>query len=173
MGSYIDTQIHGWGYKLNTWVLKMVERWVVAMISRRPSSIPHEDDVFLSLLYCHSRYSQTCRRRSQVLPGAPNVLSAAPRCSQTYHNHSHGTPVPVIRDPSDFEGQLESPPIVWYSPEIDASKFTLHILSDTPGGSQWLKYVLLMKYTAHQVQEKRSSGSVQTVRYEDCKIQDS
>jgi len=34
------------------------------------------------------------------LPGAPKVLSGAPTCSQTYHNHSHGTPVPVIRDPS-------------------------------------------------------------------------
>ena len=27
------------------------------------------------------------------------------------------------------------------TPEIDASKFTLHILSDTPGGSQRLKYI--------------------------------
>ena len=79
-----------------------------------------------------------------VLPGVPNVLSGAPRCSQTYHNHSHGTPVPVIRDPSYSEGRQECPPRVWYSPEIDASKFTLHILSDTAGVFQWLEYILLM-----------------------------
>jgi len=35
--------------------------------------------------------------------------------------------------------------MVSYSPEIDASKFTLHILSDTPGGFQSLKYIVLMK----------------------------
>jgi len=133
------------------------------MISRRTSSVPK--DVFPRLLYCDSRCSQTCRRRSeacrrrsqtcrrrsqtsrqrsQVLPGRPNVLSGAPRCSQTYHNHPHGTPVPVIRDPSYSEGRPECPPRVWYSPEIDASKFILHILTDTPGVFQWLKYILLM-----------------------------
>jgi len=91
--------------------------------------------------------SQTCRWHSQVLPDAPNVPSGAPRCSQTYHNHSHGTPLPVIRDPSYSEGQPECPPRVWYPPEIDESKFALHILSETPGGFQWLKYILLMKHS--------------------------
>jgi len=81
---------------------------------------------------------------SSALPGAPKVLSGTPRCSQTYHNHSHGTPVPVIKDPSYSEGQPECPPRVWYSPEFDAPKFTHHILSVTPGGFQWLKYILLM-----------------------------
>jgi len=78
------------------------------MISRHTSNVPKED-VFPTLLYCDSMCSQTChrpsqacRRCSQVLPGAPKVHSAAPRCSQTYHNHFHGTPVPVIRDPSHF-----------------------------------------------------------------------
>jgi len=93
---------------------------------------------------CRQR-SQACRKRSHALPGAPNVLSGAPRCSQTYHNHSHRTPVAVIWDPSYSEGRQECPPRVWYSPEIDASKITLHILSDTPGVFQWLKYILLMK----------------------------
>jgi len=142
------------------------------MISRRTGSIPREEVILPRLLYCDSRRSQTCRwrsqaccwrsqachrrsqachwrflaccRRSQVLPGAPNVLSGAPRCSQSYHNHSHGTPVPVIWDPSYSEGQPEYPPRVWYSPEIDAYTFTLYILSDPPGGSRWLKYILLM-----------------------------
>jgi len=90
------------------------------------------------------RRSQTCNRRSQVFPGAPKVLSGAPRCSQTYHNHSHGTPVPVIRDLRDSKGRPECPRMVWYSLEIDTSKFTLHILSDTPGDFQRLKYILLM-----------------------------
>jgi len=54
------------------------------------------------------------------------------------------TPIPVVSDPSYSEGLPEYPPRVWYSPEIDASKFTLHILSDTPGVFQRLKYILLM-----------------------------
>jgi hypothetical protein len=85
---------------------------------------------------------------SPVLPGAHDVLSGAPTCSQTYHNHSHGTPVPVIRDPSYSECRPECPPRVWDSPDIDASKCTLHILSDTPGGFQRLQYVLLMWFLA-------------------------
>ena len=112
---------------------------------------------------CH--FSQTAWQWFEVLPGlllalpslspallcaprhvvgAPRLVAGAPGCTQTYHNHSHGTPVPVIRDPSYFEGRPECPPTVWHSPEIDASMFTLHILSDTPGGSQWLNYILLM-----------------------------
>jgi hypothetical protein len=142
------------------------------MISRRTSSIPKED-AFPRLLYSDSRCSHECRRHSrscnrrtqtccqcshachrrcktccphsQVLPDAPKVLSSTPKCSQINHNHSLGTPVLVIRDPSYSEGRQECPPRVWDSPEIDPSKFTLHILSDTPGGFQWLKYILLMK----------------------------
>jgi hypothetical protein len=91
---------------------------------------------------CHRRFQAwhrgfpTCRRRSQVLPGAPKVLSGAPRCFETYHNSSHGTPVLVIRDSSYSEGRPESPPTARYFPEIDASKLTLHILLDTAGGFQ-------------------------------------
>ena len=92
---------------------------------------------------CHLR-SLGCRRHSQVLPGAPTVLSSALTCSQTYHNHSHHTPAPVIRDPSYSEARQECPLRVGYSPEIDTSQFTLHILSDTPGGFHCPKYILLM-----------------------------
>jgi len=46
--------------------------------------------------------------------------------------------------PSYSEGQQEWPTTVLYSPEIDTSKFTLHILWDTPGGFRWLKSILLM-----------------------------
>jgi hypothetical protein len=88
---------------------------------------------------------------STVNRGAPWLVTSAPRCtqcslqrSQTYHNHSHGTPEPVIRDLSNFEGRPQYPPSVWYTPKIDASKFILHIFSDTSGGSQRLKYILLI-----------------------------
>jgi len=81
--------------------------------------------------------------------GFPHWLGDSPRCSQSLHNHSHGAHGPVIRDPSYSEVLRECPPRSWYSPEIDTSKFTLHILSDTPGGSQRLKYILLM-HASHE-----------------------
>ena len=97
------------------------------------------------------RCYQALRQRSKMLPCAPKVLSGALRWSQTSHNHSHGTSVPVIRDPSYSEGWQECPPQVWDSPEIDASKFALHILSDTPGGFQWLQYILLMYLSSENI----------------------
>ena len=72
----------------------------------------------------------------RVSLGFPHWLGDSPRCSQTSHNRSHGAPIPVIRDPSYSDGRPECPPRVWFSPEIDASKFTLRLLLDTPGGSQ-------------------------------------
>jgi len=79
-----------------------------------------------------------------VVSDLPNVLSGTPRCSQISSNHSHGTPVLVITDPSYSKCLQECPPRVWYSPEIDASKFILHILADPVGGFQRLQYILLM-----------------------------
>jgi len=67
---------------------------------------------------------------SPALPGLSPALPGASRL--------------VVGAPSYSEGRQECPPRVWYSPEIDASKFTLDILSDTPGGFQCLKYILLM-----------------------------
>jgi len=90
------------------------------------------------------QFACNCRGGSATLPGVPKVLSGVPTCSQTYYNHSHRTPVLIIRYASYTKGRPEYPPRVRYSPEIDASKFTLHILSDTPGGYQWLKYIVLM-----------------------------
>jgi len=138
---------------------KIIERSVVALIFRRTCSVlkkvfPDCSTVtrgaprFVTgapwFVTGAPSCSQACPWCSQMLPAAPKVLSGTPRCSQTYHNHSHGTPVAVIRDPRYSEGRQECPPMVWYSPEIDTSKFTLHILSDTPGVFQWLKYILLM-----------------------------
>ena len=74
----------------------------------------------------------------------PYWLGDSPWCSQLYHNRSRGAPVAVIRYPTYSEGRLECPLMVWFCPEIDASNFTLRLLSHTPGGSQWLKYILLM-----------------------------
>jgi len=88
--------------------------------------------------------SITTQASLRVSLGFPHWLGDSPRCSQTYHNRSHGAPIPVIRAPSSSQGRPECPPRVSFSPEIDASKFTLRLLSPTPGGSQWLKYILLM-----------------------------
>jgi len=77
-------------------------------------------------------------------------LGGSPRCSQISHNRSHGAPVPVIGDPSSSNGRPECPPRVWFSPEIDISKFTLRLLSDTPGGSQSPKYISLMEVHHYQ-----------------------
>jgi len=135
--------------RIQTKYMGFNNRWTISSSyhSRRTSSVPKEDGVFRTLLCCDLRCSQNCRQRSHVFPGEPSFLPGPPRCSQIYHNHSHGTPVPVIRDLSNSKGWPECPPMVWYSPEIDASKFTLHILSDTPGGSQCLKYIVLMCYS--------------------------
>ena len=77
---------------------------------------------------CH--FSHTALLWFEVLPG---LLPALP-----------GAPSLVVGAPSYTEGRQECPPRVWYSPEIDASKFPLHILSVAPGGFQWLTYSLLM-----------------------------
>jgi len=124
--------------------------WCFQPCHRRGWSPRHVIGAPMCSQYCHRRSltflrrSVTLRRCTQVLRGAPQVLSRTPRCSQTYPNHSHCTPVAVIRNSSYSEGQTEFPPTVWYSPVIDSSKFTLNILSDTPEGIQWLKYSLLM-----------------------------
>jgi hypothetical protein len=75
---------------------------------------------------------------TQLCPntGAPNGPSSSPTGSQTCHMNFHGTAVPVIKDSSYSEGWSECTHMVGYSPEIAQSKFTLHILSDTPGGFQ-------------------------------------
>jgi hypothetical protein len=67
---------------------------------------------------------------SPALPGFSPALPGAPRL--------------VSGPPSYSECRQECPSRVWYFPEIDTSKFTLHILSDTPGRFQWIKYILLM-----------------------------
>jgi len=67
---------------------------------------------------------------SPGLPGAPRLVVSTVRL--------------VAGAPSYCEHRQEYPSRVWYSPEIDASKCTLHILSGTPGGFQCLQYIFLM-----------------------------
>jgi len=98
---------------------------------------------FRCIQACHW-HSQACHRHYQMLTGAPNVSSGALRCSETYYNHLYGTSIAVVGDPRYSEGWQEFFPRVWNCPEIDTSKFSLVILSDTPGGLQWLQYILLM-----------------------------
>jgi len=129
----------------------------ILRISDNACSPPHNyqsDRRHLSEFVCDSNIG------SATAPGAPKVLSGAPTCSHTFHNPSHGTPVPVIRDISYSESQLVCPPRVLYSPEIDASKFTLHILSVTPGGFQRLEYILQMSPGVALPTPSHSVGSV-------------
>jgi len=84
---------------------------------------PGVSPVYLGLLPAHQGLSL-------AHPGAPRLLV--------------GTPRPVASAPRYSDSRQECPPRVWYSPEIYASKFTLHIFSDTPGAFHWLKYILLM-----------------------------
>jgi len=74
---------------------------------------------------------------SPAHPGLPPVHLDVPRLVVSALRLVAGTP-------SYSEGQQEFPPRVRYSPEIDVSKFTLHILSDTPRRLQWQKFILLM-----------------------------
>ena len=80
---------------------------------------------------------KVCSDSSPALPELSLALPDAVRLAI-------GAPRLVAGTPSYSEGRQEWPPRDWYSPEIDTSKFTLHILWDTPGGFQWLKYILLM-----------------------------
>jgi len=102
---------------------------------------------------CHSlfiipasvrQHSQVHPKVSPALQGAPKRIPITPILLLYQLWEIPVTPVPVVRDQIYSEGWLKCPPKVWYSPEIDASKFTLHILSDTPGSFQRLKYILLM-----------------------------
>jgi len=76
--------------------------------------------------------------------GGSNALFSAPTCSPTYYNHSHCGSIAVTTDPSYSEGMPDCPPRVRVSLETDTSKFTLHLLSHTPGGFQWQIYILLI-----------------------------
>jgi len=90
------------------------------------------------------RHSRVYPKFSPALRCAFKLITITPIILLYQSSEIPVTPVPVVRDPSYSEGLPEYPPGVWFSPEIDASKFTLHILSDTPGVFQWLKYILLM-----------------------------
>jgi len=115
MGSYIDTLIHRWENILNTWVVKIVEHYVELWCPGAPAVIPKK------MLFFSDR-STGIRGAARLVAGASRFVAGAPRYS---------------------DGRQDYPPHGWYSPEIDASKFTLHILSDTAGGFQLLKYISL------------------------------
>ena len=109
-----------------------------------PNKYPY-DPRHLSEFVCDSRrHSQVHPKFSPALRRAPKLITITPIVLLYQSSEIPVTPVAVVRDPSYSEGRQECPPRVWYSPEIDASKFTLHIHSDTSGGFQLLKYILLM-----------------------------
>jgi len=118
-------------------------RWTIA------SSYDFQAHQQRSLRRCY--FSQTALLWSEVLPGLLPELPGAPRL--------------VVGAPSSSEGRQECPPRVWYSPEIDTCKFTLHILPDTPKVFQWLKYILVMVCNGKRViPGQRVQGSIRAVR---------
>jgi len=70
------------------WLLEYISR--VSHIARSPLNKYPEEPRHLSQCVADSRVA------SATLPGALNVFSSAPLCSQIYHNHSRDTPEPVI-----------------------------------------------------------------------------
>jgi hypothetical protein len=97
------------------------------------------------LCFCHwFRDTPSCTQRS------PWCSDLRPNLSQSlrlYSSTSYQTSLLLLNLSSEIPVTLkarpECSPVVCYSPEIDPSKITLHILSDTPGDIQRLKYILL------------------------------
>jgi len=122
----------------------------------------------------HPKFSPALRRAPKLITITPIVLLY--QCSEI-----PVTPVPVVRDPGYSAGLPEYSPRVLHSPEIDASKFTLHILSDTPVVFQRLKYILLMQICGRLCEKlrplrifaeslKRSPDCCAAQRYSSCHI---
>jgi len=100
MGSYIDTWIHRFKYKLNTVVLILIEYQVFTITAWCTSSIPNEDIVFLWHFFCNLKCFQTCWWRSQVIsvmsaaypvnmpahPGSPRYTQCSPWHSEVFIN---------------------------------------------------------------------------------------
>jgi len=121
-------------------------------------------------IVCHQVLPHLVERgtSSTVIRGAPRHVAGAP----WFVASTPGAPRLVVGASSCSDGRQECPPRVWYAPEIDASKITLHIISATPGGFQWLKYMLLMQcYATHCLGDgkcvilcRRVRGSVRAIR---------
>jgi len=107
--------------------------------------------VIPALVRCHS---EVYTKFSPALWCAPKHITITPIVLLYQSSEIPVTSLPVIRDPSYSEGLPEYPARVRYSPKIDASKFTLDILSDTPGVFQRLTYSLLMLRTRHSILPK-------------------
>jgi len=97
-------------------------------------------------MICSSNDFQAHQQRSQWTCFSHTALLCIKMLSVTSQTVP-AAPRIVVSPLSYSAGRQDCPPRVWYSPEIDASKFTLPILPDTPGGFQWLKYILLMELT--------------------------
>jgi len=123
MGSYIDTYM-----RIQTEYRTFKNRWTI------------------SSSYDIQAHQQRCQRRCcfkialQWFEALPDLLPELSGLTPALP----GAPKLVVGARSYSEGQQECPPKVSNSPAIDASKFTLHILSHPPGGFQWPNYILLM-----------------------------
>jgi len=130
-------------------------RWVAMLIHRYI-------DTYMRI---QTEYMTVVRGAPRVVVGVPRLVVGSPKLVVGAPRLVVGAPRLVVGAPSYSEGRQECPPRVWYSPEIDTSKFTLHILSDTPGGFQWLKYIVLMLCNRTRViLRHRVQGSIRGVR---------
>jgi len=157
MGSYIDTFIQGWENKLNTSVFTTIEQYEVAMICRRPSSIP-QAGVYPSQLCRYSTSSQACGRRSPACRWHsllfPGLLSAIPGLEPALSGMVPavlGSPGLVIGTVTFFTGatrcsqvHLRTNASVQPALGVDHAGILVRQLSETPSDSQWPKYILQM-----------------------------
>jgi len=90
------------------------------------------------------QYSQVHPMFSLALLHVPRLIILTPMVLHLQSSDIAATTIPGVYDSSHSEGLPDCPASVTYSPEVDTSQFTLHILSYPPGGSQWLKYIVLM-----------------------------
>ena len=87
---------------MNTWVSTIIEWSVVAMISRRTSSVSKEDVAFQRLLYCDSRCSKTCPRCSQACRPCSQVHTECSAALQDVSNLATLTPMVLLYQSSEI-----------------------------------------------------------------------
>jgi len=110
------------------------------MTSRNTSSIPNQDDAYSRILYHDLMCSQACSWCSKVLPGMSSALP--------------GVPLVVTRPPITTyifcwcsQVHPKTAASVLYTLQFDHPGILIPELSDTPRGSQYQRYILLLQIT--------------------------
>jgi hypothetical protein len=131
------------------------------MISRCRNSVSKKDFVFPSLLYCDSRCAQTCLRLSQICCCRSQIchLHTQASCcrSQVLLGLSLVLPGVLLALSATLKAGRNA--LQRSDTLLKLTHLSLHSTSsqNTPGGLQWLKYILLMP-----VFHVRSQGCLET-----------